>query len=418
MIRISKNIFGGPFILVIWSFITLGMFYPAYWTASIGFTPSMLLYVISLFCWASLFIINKMKFHSLSKIYNQLYLLFFIYFTARLIFFFNVEYVIRLIQLTVFYVTTFLVYNSFYINKNFIKYFTYWNILMLLLTLIGLITFYTIGLPPIGEVAIGGATGTGKLVNYGLFFIKVHVDVINADVISFLRPAGYYDEPGSFAYVITFLLLYNKLYTKNRIVEIVLLFGGLILLSMAYYAVFFCYIFLFYFNRKIMILLLVLAILVFTLFDGFEPEKGTFIYYFYDKIIDRFFEIIEGNDPSRNFSDALQAFKKHILFGAPTNVLSSEFPNATHETIWFFLAQNGLLGGMFLLLSPFLFILYIHKTNRSLYIKSICIILLLWIQRPDYLNPLYLTLLYFLYFAPKVECNRKIESVPQNLCKG
>ena len=60
---------------------------------------------------------------------------------------------------------------------------------MLLLTLIGLITFYTIGLPPIGEVAIGGATGTGKLVNYGLFFIKVH------SFTSIYRPIGSIRKP-------------------------------------------------------------------------------------------------------------------------------------------------------------------------------------------------------------------------------
>lgn len=132
--------------------------------------------------------------------------------------------------------------------------------------------------------------------------------------------------------------------------------------------------------------------------SSYKEGKNDFADFVYDKTVGRSEKIRSGDDQSRNYAASFEAFKENWLFGESVSVLDRKYPQSTHETIWYFLAQNGIFGSL-ILFSPLWFIVYRHK--NLVYKKSILILLIIILQRPDYFQPLYLIMLYSTFYSKK-----------------
>lgn len=76
---------------------------------------------------------------------------------------------------------------------------------------------------------------------YGLFTTTVYLESVGV-----LRVAGFFDEPGAFAFWGIFALLFNKLFIDNKRIEILLVIGLISTLSMAYFIQIALYAYFFY----------------------------------------------------------------------------------------------------------------------------------------------------------------------------
>lgn len=387
MSRLSKLLIG------LIALISTGAYYPAFWTSSIIGNASFLIFFITLILWFLTLAICGTKFQSLSKQYNYLYAILGLYYIARLLFTLNEEYLINIVQLMTFYLYTFLVYNSYKNKYIVVKYYTRFHIIMIGLTIAGTILYYSGVISGFRFVSMGGRAHT-VLLDYGFFYVKSHSGMM-FDSDMFIRPAGYYDEPGSFGLVSVLLLILNRKTLKNKLHELLLLFGSLVTLSMAYIYSFILFMFLFYINRKNMKYVLFTAVVMAMLIGYVGIEDGGYLGYFYKSTIERTENIAEGTDVSRDYVASYKAFSDNLLFGATMDELDHNYPNATHETIWYYFAQNGIFG-VCVLFSPFI---YLFIRNRNTLDKKLLILIVLnLLQRPHYIAPLYLTILYFAFF--------------------
>lgn len=278
----------------------------------------------------------------------------------------------------------------------FLAFFIRFQLFSLILMIIGLILLSLNILHIYSYIQL---EGDNVLCNYLLFFSK-KTDLIDELLV---RPTGFYDEPGSLAYVTMLLLLLNKKYFDNKKVEFALLFLPLFSTSFAHVVTSFVYILFFCLKWKN-----VKWIFVFVMFLG-----GIYFYFGSSKMdnttwmaidtytIGRIEKVLDGNDTSRagGFEQGPQAFLKHLL-GTSPETLEKEFPNIEVEVIWYPLAVYGILGFGFYYF-PFFFIAFrdiLYFKNNFPEFKFLIILLLNFIQRPFYLTPIYVVLIYILFY--------------------
>ncbi len=232
--------------------------------------------------------------------------------------------------------------------------------------------------------------------NYGLFFIKSSDRFFDE-----IRPAGYYDEPGSFAFVVMFLLLINRKYFKNTTWEYLLLFLPLITTSLAHIFTMFLFGVLFYINPKNILkltsfLILISSITYLFIYGPFGDETKSF---FKKKSIIRIENVIKGEDKSRQGGIDLGPviFEKHP-WGYPREKVMMEYPDFVNETIWGPLIYYGIIGFPFYFLPFFYLMKRTFDTRDKTTFFMLVVVLANLLQRPYYTYPLFIVLLYFLFF--------------------
>lgn len=279
--------------------------------------------------------------------------------------------------------------------SNFIKF----NIVSGVFCLVGTILFAFGYLKVLG---VFDYQGDFKIYNLGWFFMKRSNEFAHQ-----LRPAGYYDEPGSFAYVAMFLILINRKYFRNMRWEYALIFLPMLTTSMAHIfsvILFFC---LFYVNRKnikyAIGALLIISGAVFMLTSGILSEENT--RYFKQRTIDRVIGFIEGEeDASRQGGLELgpEIFEKYP-FGRPKELVLSEFPGFVSETLWGPIIYYGILFFPLYIL-PFIYVFFKSFGKNDVFIlASLVLVAANLLQRPYYMYPLWLILIYYLFFYEKKE---------------
>ena len=263
---------------------------------------------------------------------------------------------------------------------------------MILCSIFGMVLYIMNLLPIIASwsySASGLANSTFSINSYGFFNVKIsdYSDLI------FLRSSGWYDEPGSFAFVIVLLLAFNYLYLKKDKITNILVFGGLVTLSAAH-VVMSAYYYMFNrlnFKRGIKISFIILLIVF---LQNAIPKSGVggYIRQF---TFDRFENVKEGNDRSRNFDVTLDAAKEYWLTGCNFQELYS-IDDISKDSLYFQIAQFGILG----VLIYYCFIIYgIFKIKNKREALFITILFgMLFFQRPVYIMPLYLALIYVLFY--------------------
>ena len=286
------------------------------------------------------------------------------------------------------------------IHPKFMKTLLWFNAIMVVLSLVGVILAYLGLINPI-SASLQMPHDNAYVDNYLFFFVKKVSDV---DEVLF-RSCGYYDEPGSFAYVIMLSLIYNKKHFDSKKLEAIFLFGGFATLSAAHIFTVLLYLFFFYIKKtsafqKMLIGSFAIGVIW---FSNYESDN-TIVQWIKIASVDRVENIISGEDNSRSYSGGEEMLLDHLIIGDSEENLLSKY-NVSRDTIYFYASKYGLLGS-FLIYLPIFFIVRnnIRKGPFSEEMKLIFLFLLNCIQRPDYVFPLYLVMIYYTWFTtPQTE---------------
>lgn len=379
-----------------------GGFYPALWSSMIAGNYAIFLSIFTFVFWVLLFLSTSPK-HSIKKISNT-----YVLFISVLIVYYLCRYLIfeDVVHYRIFVIITssivIILVKTMTDEVFFMKLLTSFQIFMVFSTFIGVILFFT-GLLNSPDVLNQNLYEGKVFLNYKFFLVKVNkLSDFNP---LFIRPGGFYDEPGSFSYITLLLLIYNKKYFNNRFYEISLLFGGLITLSAAHIITVIIYCVFFFLNKRnwwIFVITLIIFIGIYYL-----PIDQEWFNFFKSRSYDRIIDIFEGDDKSRDYNSSFEAFKYFFITGGNVNNIIYHFPDAYPDTIWVSLAIHGIIGALIFYL-PFVYI-FIKSLKFGLFSTSsklIIIYLINLIQRPDYIAPLYLFIIYFIWFD---NSQRKVE---------
>ncbi len=388
-------------LFLILALLTLGTFYPFVYNYVLFGNYKSVISLFALLVWIlALLIYREGKLTLPNKSFNYIISIQIIFLFVWSVFLSSISIRMQIIQLILGWIVTFLFINSFqskYILKTFIKL----NITSLILCIIGL--FLVIN-QVIGLHSTVKYQGDFQIYNYIFFFIKRTEETsLN------LRVAGYYDEPGSFAYIVMFLLLLNRKYFMNKTYEYALLFLPIVTTSLAHIVTALVYLTLFYFKEKVLrniIFACVSLLLIFLLLNNIkETAYGT---YFWERTLGRIESIYNGDD-DRSRSGGLelgpQIFFSNPLGTAP-EVVEKKYPAFVTETFWSPLIFYGILGFPIY----YLLILYPWMKQFERFSKQEVFILIIvslnLLQRPSYLYPIYIVLLYYLFYN-RIECQEK-----------
>lgn len=199
---------------------------------------------------------------------------------------------------------------------------------------------------------------------------------------SIIRSAGYFDEPGAFAFYITITLLINKMYGYSKLAERMLIGFGLCTMSLAFFISVILYYFIFGILEgrvKAVIWMAVVVGLAFAAIVEYrdKSEIGRVVYELtiYRVLTDNISDdrLFHGDDRSVNFTHAKEAFIQAPFFGhgmsAHTNE-KSEFVgklccNPLHP-----FATEGLIGTFVFFLVFIYWGFYILKRKPFDYISA------------------------------------------------
>lgn len=295
------------------------------------------------------------------------------------------------VQLMLGYIGTYLLVNTFPIEKT-VNVYINWQMIMLVCSIIGLIIYSITALPILATVVTSeSSANTYKIVTYGFFNTKIS----DYSDMTFRRTAGWYDEPGSFAFVFSLLLMINIMYINSNRLKNILLYGGLVTMSAAHIALVVIYTFIFNISLKKLASVLLLTSLVFISYI-YLPRTGVggFIR---GATFERVEDILNGTDGSRDYSQAQKAANDFYSSGASKETIQKKYPSATPETFYFHIAQYGIWGLFFYYLIVIVG-LWRNRSKKNI-IQILLIIALLIYQRPAFLYPLYITFFYILFYA-------------------
>lgn len=210
---------------------------------------------------------------------------------------------------------------------------------------------------------------------YGLFTTTVSTD-------GMVRVAGFFDEPGAFAFWGVVALLFNKLFVDNKKIEIALIIGLVSTLSLAYYIQLGLYILLFYRKRMSnMFVFGIIFLLLLMLVASISPELN-------DAIFGRF-QVnaetgrLEGDNRTDQSLVCLAIWQTSPLIGVGGNNLIAigeqmgEFVGANPLV---FFAMDGIVGQIVLWLP--LFYLFSLGKFRKEYRYTAIILFAGFMQRP------------------------------------
>ena len=260
-----------------------------------------------------------------------------------------------------------------YRNKfEFIKTYIFWLAFQAIAGTIGFVLVLIGLLHPISQfIEMDGRPGYF----YGLF-------TTNAVFDSFIRNAGFYDEPGALAFWGIFALLLNKLYIGNKKIEYLLLFGLISTLSMAYFIQVAAYLFFFYKNQRKKILLSAFLFLI-VLIGLASLNAGLDSAIFGRFIVDEQTGMLAGDNRYELMERCWRIFQTSPAIGVGANNLATVvaakegFVGANFFVNW---ASDGILG-VVITYFPLLLLLKLGQRKRQ-YKYAFIIILLGYLQRP------------------------------------
>lgn len=274
------------------------------------------------------------------------------------------------------------------------KFFKIYNRWILLMAILGVIAWFLSefrGFSPFYSVL--DSAEEGRLIyNYILTF-SVH----DSNTFS-MRYAGFFDEPGAMAQWGLFALLINKVYVKEKWIEIPLIVCLIFTFSMGFYIQLFVYYLLFYANRKNAVYAGFFAAIVILLFYGLSLTQGGDNAVLYERTFGRFTDIIEQGQKSGNFiavddredlaNLALQEFLENPLLGTTkTDVYLG-------DNMFEPLALYGIIGTFFIYF-PFLWLFVKSINAKNTDFRNVAIIVLVGVlHRPYHTNVLWNFILF------------------------
>lgn len=223
---------------------------------------------------------------------------------------------------------------------------------------------------------------------YGLYTTTVALDGV-------FRVAGFFDEPGAFAFWGFIALLLNKLYFDNKKVEIILMIGLISTLSMAYFIQLPIYLFLFYRKRfGKMILPVILLFLILRGIASLSPQFNQAIFGRFQ--VDKSTGKLEGDNRTEHGEFCKAIWVQSPVVGVGGNqviAISLQEGQFAGSNPYTFLATDGVVGYVILLL-PLFYIFSLGRRKRKYTYVGILLALGL-LQRPYDPTQLLYPLIFF-----------------------
>ena len=394
------NKFSYKLFIFIVIFLLLGTFYPFVHNYILFQEYKTVVSIIALFLLIISLIIsgNKLKIN-LKKPIVVIITIQLIYFGIYFLIFDSFSYINYIINFTL-SIFVLIVISTFNIHHYFVNKFIKINVLSLYTMLLGLILFFNNN----KVLSVVKYQAESVIYNFGFFFMKRKDDnILN------IRPAGHYDEPGSLAFVILLLLLINHKYLKNNFVKYSLLILPLLTLSLAHFITVYLFFILFEKKKKIILSIstfIVLSLILLSQYSGNNFQTN----YIKSKTIGRASAVFSGKtDASRgDFFDGYEILKKNYL-GISKRKLFLLYPDYEQNIIWTPLIVNGVFGIFFYYLPFIILFLHLIKTKDFVHIRYLLIISINLLQRPNYIYPIYLILLYYIFIhGPKFKQKKNI----------
>jgi hypothetical protein len=407
---ISKIIFNKKFFCFTLALLSLGSFYPFVHSYVLFENRKLSITIFFISLWLIFIILNNIyKIKLPNKTFN---IIVFIQVIFILIWSFVLDSIsIRSqgVNLLISWFFLLLIINSidvYYFLKAFIRI----NIISLVLCVVGII-LVVLGW---AELYSSHQYNSDRMIfNYLFFFIK-REELMGLNI----RPAGYYDEPGSFSFIIMLLLLLNRKFFKNLTWECLMLFLTIVTTSLAHIVTSLLFIASYYLNTKKMkntiLLFSLIGIIIFAFKDRLlNSEYGQYIN---SKTFVRVESILNNEgDLSRGggFKLGPNIFKNNLLGSSP-EFIKTNYPSYVNETIWSPFIYYGAFGVCIY------FLLFIHilklclKNNTKESWVAFIIVVANLIQRPNYMFPIFIILLYFLFFTEN-DFNKNTNELPLNL---
>lgn len=215
-----------------------------------------------------------------------------------------------------------------------------------------------------------------------------------------IRIAGFADEPGWFALIITYLIVINEMTYGSSKLRLILLFGGLLTFSLAFYLT--IPIFgIFWITKRILNIRIVpiigSIIVVFIALGQIKEFKPIF------KMFTVFAERFEkgdggkykGDNRSQSFPVQINAFLSHPVFGVGTDPAELKKIRSGDPSFFSYLAMHGIWGMVFLYLPVYLLIALNLKKKELILLIAIFIN---YFQRPgieDMFSIMALTIIFY-----------------------
>ena len=267
-------------------------------------------------------------------------------------------------------------------SRNLIKIFVYWVTLQAVFSFVGFCLSITDILHPLSTFEeMDGREGY----NFGLFTTNIYIG-------NFVRPAGFFDEPGALACWGVYAIVFNKLFLKNKYVEYTLLICLTVTLSIAFYIQAFLYYLLFYRNN-IKQLLLVVGFSVLSIGIIVSQDEV-----FYDAIIGRIqFDKTEGTISGDNraelMKNARDVFLSSPVIGVGARNLAENYTDI-NSNVFTYMASDGIVG-QFVSWLPFVYIFFILGRGRPEVRSGVIVLAVGLLQRPfDFTQLLFPLILY------------------------
>lgn len=288
---------------------------------------------------------------------------------------------------------------------GFFKKYNRWILVMAILGSItwGLATFA--GFQPLGFFIerAGGLT----MYNYGLTFTKSDLTYTGM-----IRYAGFFDEPGAMAYWGMYALLINKIFIKERRLELFLIICLLLTFSLGYYFQLLVYLILFSLGKSSKSTWLAWAVvgILAVVTIGSLSQDSVIYERSFGRIFDTYTESQETGSifMTGNRAEYTENAKKQFLENPIFGTASSEL--AIGNNIYENLARYGIFGCLFVLF-PYLYIFVLSAKHRDWELLKCGIVILLGFSHRPFHNAL---LYYFIMYSiiAMYVASRKKTTVP------
>lgn len=210
----------------------------------------------------------------------------------------------------------------------------------------------------------------------------------------FIRYAGIFDEPGAMAFWGMFVLVFNKIYVKDKVIEVPLIICLLFTFSLAFIIQVFLYL-LFYYLMQTTIKVKVLAtfLATFLVFGAYLlMDKNSPIYFLtFGRLgIGTSYNMMHDSSRAILTEMAKKTFLSNPMFGiGPTRFYMGQYmADNPYET----LAKDGIIGSFFIYLPMFIAFIRGYLNKNILY--AAFILSVGYLQRPFHINIQHYTMLF------------------------
>lgn len=257
-----------------------------------------------------------------------------------------------------------------YKDRDFVKLFTNWQLIQVVLGTLGFILVLLNVLHPLFLfVEANGKIGAF----YGLFATNSFEQIC--------RNAGYYDEPGALACWGIYALLFNKLFIDDKKTEIILLIGLMTTLSLAYFVQVTLYVLFFYKDKWKQ--LLSIWLFLFVLLKGISMYNDDYYRSTIDRLeYDEKTGSIKGDNRINQLDEAWRIFKISPIIGVGASNLGklADRSKDISSNIISSVAADGVLGIIVVYL-PLLFLFRLGMIDRK-YLYAAIVLSFGYYQRP------------------------------------